>query len=88
MILNPSHGEDRDRVFAALREAGIGFRIITGGCFLRHDVIKYYDYEVVNGGTPNAFVAHDRGFFVGNHPFDLTGQIEHFHSVLSQVCRR
>jgi len=70
-----------------LREADIGFRIITGGCFLRHDAIRYYDYELV-GDIANAYTAHDRGFFVGNHPFDLTDQIERLHSVLNQVCTR
>jgi CDP-4-dehydro-6-deoxyglucose reductase, E1 len=86
LILNPAHGEDRDRVFAALREEEIGFRIITGGCFLRHDVIRYYDYDTI-GEMKNANIAHDRGFFVGNHPFDLTAEIEHLHSVLNQVCK-
>ena len=87
VILNPERGEDRDKVFSALREADIGFRIITGGCFLRHDTIRYYDYDTV-GDIKNAYIVHDRGFFVGNHPFDLTDPIEHFHSVLNQVCRR
>jgi CDP-6-deoxy-D-xylo-4-hexulose-3-dehydrase len=88
MILHPDRNEDRNRVFGALREADIGFRIITGGCFLRHDVIRYYDYDIVGGATPNADLAHDRGFFVGNHPFDLTPQLEKLHSVLNQVCTR
>lgn len=86
VILNPERGEDRNRVFSALREADIGFRIITGGCFLRHDAIRYYDYDMV-GEIKNAFIAHDRGFFVGNHPFDLSDEIERCHSVLNQVCR-
>jgi len=86
IILNPARRPDRERVFAALKDADIGFRIITGGCFLRHDVIKYYDYDVV-GGTENAFIAHDLGFFVGNHPFDLTPQITRLREVLDSACR-
>ena len=82
IILNPAQNIDRERVFAALRQADIGFRIITGGCFLRHDVIRYYDYDVVGGAVPNAELAHDRGFFVGNHPMDLTPQIERLREVL------
>jgi CDP-6-deoxy-D-xylo-4-hexulose-3-dehydrase len=85
IILNPSHDIDRDRVFAALREADIGFRIITGGCFLLHDAIRYFDYEVV-GGFENAALAHDRGFFVGNCPIDLTPQIRRLHEVLDRAC--
>ncbi|MGD9536749.1 MAG: DegT/DnrJ/EryC1/StrS family aminotransferase [Alphaproteobacteria bacterium] len=85
LILNPAHSLDRERVFERLREAAIGFRIITGGCFLRHDVIKYYDYEVV-GDIRNANIAHDYGFFVGNHPRDLTPQLNRLRDVLDHAC--
>lgn len=86
LILNPDANLDRDRVFASLRQADIGFRIITGGCFLRHDVIKYYDYDVVDGGVPNAELAHDRGLFVGNFPHDLTPQLIRLREVLDRAC--
>lgn len=85
LILNPAHNADRDRVFAALREANVGFRIITGGCFPRHDVIRHFDYEIVDG-IRNAEMAHDRGFFVGNSPQDLRPQIDHFREVLHRSC--
>ena len=81
IILNPTHQIDRTRVFMALRDADIGFRIITGGCFLRHDVIKYYDYDVVDGGVPNADLVHDRGLFVGNFPHDLSPQLTRLREV-------
>ena len=69
----------------AMRDAGIGYRMITGGCFLRHDVIKYFDYDTV-GEIVNANIAHDRGFFVGNHPRDLTPQIERLRQVLDRAA--
>ena len=81
VILNPKLDIDRQRVMTALKEAGIGFRIITGGCFLRHDVIKYFEYDTV-GEIVNANIAHDRGFFVGNHPRELRPQIERLRQVL------
>jgi CDP-6-deoxy-D-xylo-4-hexulose-3-dehydrase len=84
IILNPNHKPDREKVFAALNDADIGYRIITGGCFTRHDVIRYYDYEIV-GDVKNAEIAHDYGFFVGNHPFDLTPQIKRVHEILDDV---
>ena len=86
IILRPERQPARDRVFAALKEADIGFRIITGGCFLRHDAIRYFDYDVA-GAIENAYVAHDYGFFVGNCPFDLAPQIDRLHQVLDRVCR-
>ncbi len=86
IIVNPKRSVDRARVFEALKKADIGYRIITGGNFLRHDVIKYFDYEVVGGSTPNADIAHDYGFFVGNAPIDLTPQIDKLREVLDRAC--
>ena len=85
IVLNQERKLNRERIFSALTEADIGFRIITGGCITRHDVIKYYDYETV-GELPNANLAHDHGFFVGNHPTELTPQIERLREVLAGAC--
>ncbi|MDA0998519.1 MAG: DegT/DnrJ/EryC1/StrS family aminotransferase [Proteobacteria bacterium] len=85
IVLNPNLRIDRKRVFEALAAADIGYRIITGGCILRHDVMKFYDYETV-GEIANAMVAHDSGFFVGNHPHDLTPQLMKLRDVLDQAA--
>jgi CDP-6-deoxy-D-xylo-4-hexulose-3-dehydrase len=82
VILNPKFNIDRKKIMNAMKETDIGYRIITGGNFLRHDVIKYFDHECV-GEIRNANIAHDRGFFVGNHPHDVTPQIRRFHEVLT-----
>ncbi len=82
MIVGLHSGLERDDVFRALKDADIGYRMITGGCFLRHGVIRFFDYDVV-GNLVNADIAHDRGFFVGNHPFDLSQQIERMRDVLN-----
>lgn len=87
IILNPAQRPDRASIFAAMAEADIGFRIITGGNFLRHDVIKFYDYEIVGGAVPHAETAHDFGFFVGNHAFDLTPQLVRLREVLDAAFR-
>jgi CDP-6-deoxy-D-xylo-4-hexulose-3-dehydrase len=84
VILNPKYNADRSKVMNALKQADIGYRIITGGNFLRHDVIKYFDYDTV-GEIKNANTAHDRGFFVGNFPKDIRPQIEKFHQVLTKA---
>jgi CDP-6-deoxy-D-xylo-4-hexulose-3-dehydrase len=86
VILNPQMNIDRKKVMAALKDNRIEFRIITGGNFLRHDVIQYFDYETV-GKIVHADTAHDRGFFVGNHPRDLSAQITRFHQVLTQAAQ-
>ena len=85
IILNPGQNLDRERVFSSLRDADIGYRMITGGNILRHDVIRHYDFEEVNE-VVNADTAHDYGFFVGNHPKDLSSQIETLWQVLDKAC--
>jgi CDP-6-deoxy-D-xylo-4-hexulose-3-dehydrase len=85
VILNPALDIDRREVMRAMKDADIGYRIITGGCFLRHDVIKYFDFDTV-GEIVNANIAHDRGFFVGNHPRDVAPQIERCHQVLDRAA--
>ena len=84
IVLNPKISIKRSKVIHALRDAGIEFRIITGGCFLRHDVIRYFDYETV-GDIINANIIHDRGFFVGNHPMNLKPQIKKLKDVLDRA---
>ena len=86
IVLNPACNPDRTRVFAALEDADIGYRIITGGSFPKHDAIRHFDFELVGGAVENANTAHDFGFFVGNHPFDLTPQIERVYDVLDKTC--
>ena len=83
IILNPLKNIDRSKVTKALRDSNIEFRMITGGAFPLHEVIKYFDYEL-HGDMTNAILAHEQGFFVGNHPFDLTDEINNLYSILDQ----
>ena len=85
IVLNPARNPNRESVFRALEKADIGYRIITGGCILRHDVKQFYEYESI-GDLPNANTVHDLGFFVGNHPFDLTPQLNRLAEVLDSTC--
>jgi CDP-6-deoxy-D-xylo-4-hexulose-3-dehydrase len=86
LVLNPRLDLDRERAFAALRAAGIDFRMITGGCFLRHEASRFFDYDTA-GDIVNANIAHDRGFFVGNHAVDLGTRLERLHAVLDAALR-
>lgn len=83
MIVRPGLSYGRERALPFLKKAGIDYRIITGGNFLRHDAVKYFDY--VDTGSRNADLAHDRGYFVGNFPFDIRKKIDLLHKVLKKV---
>ena len=87
VILNHKLYQNRSTILAALKQANIEYRIITGGNFLRHDVIQHIDHEII-GDVKNANIAHDYGFFVGNHPYDLSKEINYFHSVISHVTEK
>ena len=86
LIIRPDLSISRSSVFKALKENGIGYRMITGGNFLRHDVIKHFDYECI-GDMQHANLAHDHGFFVGNHPRDLSVELAKLHQVLTSCLK-
>ena len=46
LVLNPAQKPARKEILKALKKADIEYRIITGGCFPRHDVIKYFEYNL------------------------------------------
>ena len=77
-------GLDREHIARKLKESDIDCRMITGGNFLQHEVIKYFDYSTV-GEIKHAKTAHDRGFFVGNHPHDLRPQLDRLQQVLAKL---
>lgn len=85
LILNPKMKIDRQKVLATLAEHKVQFRIITGGNFLRHDVIRYCNHDTV-GPIVNANIAHDRGFFIGNHPADLERELIHVAEILDRAA--
>ena len=60
--------------------------MITGGNFLRHPAIRFFDHDTV-GDIVNANIAHDHGFFVGNQPRDLTSEIDTLYRLLDRVGR-
>jgi len=83
MIVDPHSDMKRESILNILKDAEIEHRIITGGNFLRHDVVKYFDYQVTK--SSNADMAHDKGFFVGNHPVDIRDKIDYLYKVLKNI---
>ena len=84
IILNPKYPFNRQKIMQALKAADIQYRIITGGNFLRHDVIKYCNHDCAVD-IMNANIAHDHGFFVGNNPKDLRADISRLYEVLDKA---
>ena len=78
--------ELRERAFAVMDRAGIEYRMVTGGCFTEHEAAQHYDYATV-GELPNARHVHYCGFFVGNHPRNLSREIAVLKETLEKVTK-
>jgi CDP-6-deoxy-D-xylo-4-hexulose-3-dehydrase len=66
---------DRDLVLASLEAAGIEYRPIVAGNFVKNPVIRHIDH-VVDGSLEMADYIDRKGFFVGNHHYDIRDQIQ------------
>ena len=80
LVLNPAQKPARKEILKALKKADVEYRIITGGCFPRHDVIKYFDCEITN--IDNANIIHNYGLFFGNYPIDLTDELNQAYKLM------
>ena len=85
LVLNPAQKPARKKILGALKKANVEYRIITGGCFPRHDVIKYFDYDVTN--IDNANIIHEYGLFFGNHPIDLTNELNQAYDIMDATFK-
>ncbi len=74
----------RSDVFKILDKNKIDYRPIVSGNFCKSESLKYYDYEI-HGEIKNAEQLDSKGFFVGNHHFDLTNKIKHLYKVLNEI---
>ena len=77
----------RSELIKVLGEAGIETRPIVTGNFTRNPVIKHMTIAPLEK-MPVADEIHDHGFFVGNHHFDLSEEIEQLAEVLRVFLRR
>ena len=66
-----------------LRDAGVETRPIVAGNFTLNPVIEHLDHSI-HGDLPAANRIHNQGFFVGNHHYDITDQLNEFKRILKQ----
>ncbi|TAL64804.1 MAG: DegT/DnrJ/EryC1/StrS family aminotransferase [Legionella sp.] len=65
----------RDHLVKVLTEKNIDCRPIVAGNFVRNPVIKYFDYSI-QGDLVNSEFLSDCGFFIGNHHYDVSSELE------------
>ena len=82
-VLKKTYLKQKSKILSRLKKAGIEFRLITGGSFLKHPVKKFYNYSVYKN-TKNTDYVHENGFFVGNHPKSLKKELNLLKKVLGE----
>ncbi|MCM2282481.1 MAG: DegT/DnrJ/EryC1/StrS family aminotransferase [Bdellovibrionaceae bacterium] len=66
---------DRRNVIRYLTEIGVESRPIVTGNFAKNPVLKWFNHEV-QGDLPNANLIDTKGFFIGNHHYDLSDKLK------------
>lgn len=76
LIVSDSARYERQDLLNALDLAGIEYRPIVTGNFLKNSqLLNYFDYEI-SGDVTGADVVERQGLFVGNHHFNLKDGID------------
>ncbi|EAJ7870371.1 DegT/DnrJ/EryC1/StrS family aminotransferase [Campylobacter jejuni] len=84
LVIKPNSKLQRKDIIKKLEENDIEYRPIATGDFTQNEVIKYFDYEI-HQKLKNAKYIHEKGFFVGNHQFSISNQINLFKKVLDSL---
>ena len=82
-VLKDEYKNLRNKIINKLRKNGVEFRLITGGCISLHPYIDKFDYKSTS--LKNTEYIHKYGFFTGNHPKDLTQELEKLKRVLEKI---
>jgi CDP-6-deoxy-D-xylo-4-hexulose-3-dehydrase len=83
IVLKNSLRGRRAELIDLLSNLGFETRPIVAGNFLRNPVLKHLDY-IADGNFSNADDVHANGFFVGNHHFDIEGNLKELHQILME----
>ncbi|HEG0613682.1 TPA: DegT/DnrJ/EryC1/StrS family aminotransferase [Campylobacter coli] len=84
LIIRPESKLKRNDVVRILEKNNIEHRPIVTGDFTQNEVMKYFDYEIF-GELQNAKIVHSNGFFIGNHQFDISEQIDLFRKIVNKL---
>ena len=87
IVLNPEAELSRPRIMRARSRRPISAIASSPAAASRGTTSSSTTTMNASNDLPNANLAHDHGFFVGNHPFDLTPQIERLREVLDRAAR-
>lgn len=84
MVLTDQAQVDRETVVKYLASRSIECRPIVAGNFTLSEAVKYMHYEI-HGTLKNANLIHNNGFFIGNHHYDLSKELEYLAEVMGEI---
>lgn len=84
LVLRPKFKNLRGKITNYFKKKGIAFRLITGGNFMLHPYAKKFSGLSCNSHK-NASYIHNYGFFVGNHPRDISKELKYLKKTLSEI---
>lgn len=85
IVLRDESPVTRDAIITTLEEGGVQTRPVVAGNIARHPVIQRLNIANPEESFPNSDRVHERGFFVGNHHFDLEMELELLFSLLAKL---
>jgi CDP-4-dehydro-6-deoxyglucose reductase, E1 len=83
-VLTDKAKNGRAKVVQHLANNGIECRPIVAGNFARNEAVQYMEHEI-HDELRNADRVHSSGFFVGNHHYNLSKQLDLLSDVLAEV---
>lgn len=84
LILDKDAPLSRSQLVHRLTAAGIESRPIVAGNFAKNEVLRWFDYSI-HGELANANDVDLNGLFIGNHHYDLQGELPALDAVLSAI---
>ncbi|HIE16113.1 MAG TPA: DegT/DnrJ/EryC1/StrS family aminotransferase [Bacteroidales bacterium] len=82
LVIKPNSKLKRNKIIELLEKNNIEVRPIVAGNFTKNPVMKYFD-KVIHNKLSNADYISKNGFFVGNHHYDLTINIQNLANLLN-----
>lgn len=86
ILINSNAPYTRLEAVKLLRKNGVECRPIVAGNFTKNKVIDFFDHTIY-GELNNANIVHYNGFFIGNHHFDCSQQLEKVYELLKMLER-
>ncbi len=84
IIIDPASGKERSEVVRVLSEAGVEVRPIVAGNFAKNEALKWIEHSI-SGDLKNADRLDQYGFFVGNHQYLMTDEIQFLGKTLAKA---